>query len=38
VLFLGYGASLTEPQPLQFDRLARANDGFFFKGSYLFRL
>ena len=38
VLFLGYGTSLTESEPLQFTRLTRANDGFFFKGSYLFRL
>jgi hypothetical protein len=38
VIFLGYGASLTEPTPLQFSRLTRANDGFFFKGSYLFRM
>ncbi len=38
VLFLGYGTSLTGPEPLQFQRLTRANDGFFFKGSYLFRL
>jgi hypothetical protein len=38
VLFLGYGTSLTEPEPMQFARLRRANDGFFFKASYLFRL
>ena len=38
VLFLGYGASLTEPSPLQFSGLTRAGDGFFFKGSYLFRM
>ncbi len=38
VLFLGYGTSLTEPQPLQFAGLTRVSDGFFFKGSYLFRL
>jgi hypothetical protein len=38
VLFLGYGTSLTELQPLEFTRLTRANDGFFFKGSYRFRL
>jgi hypothetical protein len=38
VLFLGYGASLSEPDPLRFGALTRDTDGFFFKGSYLFRL
>jgi hypothetical protein len=38
VIFLGYGASLTEPEALRFSALTRANDGFFFKGSYLFRM
>lgn len=38
VFFLGYGASLTESTPLRFSGLTRANDGFFFKGSYLFRM
>jgi hypothetical protein len=38
VIFLGYGASLTEPSALRFSNLTRANDGFFFKGSYLFRM
>jgi hypothetical protein len=38
VIFLGYGTSLTEPNALRFSHLTRANDGFFFKGSYLFRM
>ncbi len=38
VLFLGYGASLTEPDAFQFQKLHRTGDGFFLKGSYLFRL
>jgi hypothetical protein len=38
VLFLGYGASLTEPDAFQFQGLRRTGDGFFLKGSYLFRL
>ena len=37
VLFLGYGASLTEPQRFRFDDLERTQDGFFAKVSYLFR-
>jgi hypothetical protein len=38
VLFLGYGASLTEPDPFSFRDLTRTKDGFFLKASYLFRL
>lgn len=38
VLFLGYGASLVEPNAFAFDRLQRTMDGFFLKASYLFRL
>jgi hypothetical protein len=38
VLFLGYGTSLTEPEPFNFGRLSRTEDGFFLKASYLFRL
>jgi hypothetical protein len=38
VLFLGYGASLTEPDAFHFQELRRSGDGFFLKGSYLFRL
>ena len=38
VLFLGYGASLTEPDAFRFQDLRRTGDGFFIKGSYLFRL
>lgn len=38
VVFLGYGASLTEPDAFRFRDLGRVNDGFFVKVSYLFRL
>lgn len=38
VVFLGYGASLTEADAFQFNRMARTQDGFFLKLSYLFRL
>jgi hypothetical protein len=38
VLFLGYGASLTEPDAFRFQDLRRTGDGFFIKGSYLFRM
>ena len=38
VLFLGYGSSMSEPEPLKFRALTRAQDGFFVKYSYLFRL
>ena len=39
LLFLGYGASLTEPDAFAFstERLRRLSDGFFVKASYLFR-
>ena len=37
VFFFGYGTSLTEPDAFQFDNLSRRSDGFFVKGSYLFR-
>jgi hypothetical protein len=35
VFFVGYGGSLTEPDPLAFDRLRRVNDAFFVKASYV---
>ena len=38
VLFLGYGASLYEPDAFRFQGLRRTADGFFIKGSYLFRM
>ncbi|HEY2823985.1 MAG TPA: DUF5916 domain-containing protein [Gemmatimonadales bacterium] len=38
VLYAGYGSSLTEPDAFAFRNLNRANDGFFFKLSYLFRM
>jgi hypothetical protein len=38
VVYLGYGAQLTEPQPFKFDGLRRTNDAFFLKASYLFRM
>jgi len=38
VLFLGYGASLTEPNAFRFQGLHRTGDGFFLKGSYLIRM
>jgi len=39
VFFVGYGSTLTEDDPLAFDRdrLRRTSDGFFVKGSYLLR-
>jgi hypothetical protein len=37
VVYLGYGANLTEPTPFQFRGLSRTADGFFAKLSYLFR-
>ena len=37
VFFAGYGASLSEPDPLAFDRLRRVGDSFFLKASYLLR-
>jgi len=38
VLFVGYGASLTEADAFQFRNLSRTDDGFFFKLSYLLRM
>ncbi|HUL50653.1 MAG TPA: DUF5916 domain-containing protein [Gemmatimonadales bacterium] len=37
VCFLGYGASLDEPEAFGFHQMTRTSDGFFFKVSYLFR-
>src|ERR1019366_5375055 len=36
VFFFGYGNSLTEPDPVAFQRLQRTTDGFFVKISYVF--
>jgi len=38
VFFLGYGGSLSEPDPLAFQDLRRRNDAFFIKLSYVFRV
>ena len=38
VFFIGYGSSLTETDAFSFRDLARVNDGFFVKLSYLFRV
>jgi len=38
VVFLGYGASLTEGNAFRFRELERTVDGFFAKASYLFRM
>jgi len=38
VVFLGYGASLTEADAFRFRNLSRTEDGFFLKLSYLFRM
>ena len=38
VLFIGYGASLTETDAFQFRNLSRTDDGFFLKLSYLLRM
>jgi len=38
VFFVGYGASLAEPDAFQFQGLKRSEDGFFVKLSYLFRM
>ena len=38
VLFVGYGSSMSEAEPLKFRDLQRTSDGFFVKWSYLFRL
>ena len=37
VVFLGYGAALDEPEAFRFRRMARGEDRFFMKLSYLFR-
>lgn len=37
VFFVGYGGSMTEEDPLAFQRLRRTSDAFFVKGSYVFR-
>ena len=37
VLFVGYGGSLSEEEPLSFSRLRRTSDAFFVKGSYVLR-
>jgi hypothetical protein len=37
VFYVGYGARMTEPEPLRFQHLARRDDAFFVKASYLFR-
>ena len=37
VLFVGYGGSLSEEEPLAFSRLRRTADAFFVKGSYVVR-
>ena len=38
VFFVGYGGSMSEEDPLAFQRLRRTGDAFFVKGSYVFRL
>ena len=38
VFFVGYGGSLSEEDPLAFQRLSRTSDSFFVKGSYVFRM
>ena len=38
VFFLGYGSTMEEDQAFRFRGLARQTDGFFLKGSYLFRV
>jgi len=38
VVFLGYGGTLNEPDPLAFQELRRRNDSFFAKLSYVFRV
>lgn len=37
VFYLGYGNTTIEPDALRFQELRRTTDGFFVKGSYLFR-
>ena len=38
VMFAGYGSTLTEPDALRFRSFERANDSFFVKLTYLFRM
>jgi len=38
VLFLGYGASLEEPEAFRFRTVERTRDGFFVKFSWLYRV
>jgi hypothetical protein len=38
VFFAGYGGSMSEEDPLAFQRLRRTGDAFFVKASYVFRL
>ncbi|MBM3907310.1 MAG: hypothetical protein FJ363_04420, partial [Gemmatimonadetes bacterium] len=37
VFYVGYGARMTEPEPMKFRDLVRRDDAFFVKASYLFR-
>ena len=37
VFFVGYGGSMTEEDPLAFQRLKRTSDSFFVKASYVFQ-
>lgn len=37
VFYIGYGARMAEPEPMRFEHLARRDDAFFVKASYLFR-
>jgi hypothetical protein len=38
LFFFGYGATQAESLPMRFNGLQRTTDGFFIKGSYLYRL
>jgi hypothetical protein len=38
VVYLGYGASMTEPTAFRFQELDRSSDGFFVKFSWLYRV
>lgn len=38
VLYLGYGASLEEPEAFRFQQVQRTRDGFFVKFSWLYRV
>jgi hypothetical protein len=38
VFFAGYGSTLAEPESFKFRDFKRSVDGFFLKGSYLFRI